>query len=142
MGMENSDEVLEEAGTVMPNPKTLVPSTLNKANVLFMGAVENGYFNPVPDLKHSPPRWEPGSYSIAEGKWPSPNLTADLLDLTPYNGKSILVIASDWNQEVISEARIFGVLDKVACDVIQKFAYEHMQDREEEIAVYISGIGN
>jgi hypothetical protein len=140
--MENSDEVLEEAGTVLPNPKTLVPSTLNKANVLFMGAVENGYFNPVPDLKHSPPRWEPGSYSIAEGKWPSPSLTADLLDLTPYNGRAILVIASDWNQEVISEARIFGVLDKVACDVLQKFSYEHMQDREEEIAVYISGIGN
>jgi hypothetical protein len=140
--MNDAEETLEEAGTVMPHPKTLVPTTLNKANVLFMGAVENGYFNPGPDLKNSPPRWEPGTYSIAAGKWPSPNLTADLLDLTPYNGQSIMVIASDWNQEVISEARIFGVLDKVACDVIQKFAYEHMQEREQEIASYISGISN
>jgi hypothetical protein len=140
--MNISDETQEEAGTVLPSPETLVPSTLKKPNVLFMGAVENGYFNPVPDLKQSPPRWEPGLYSIAAGKWPSPNLTADLLDLSPYEGKSIMVIASDWNQEVISEARIFGTLDKVACDVLQKFAYEHMQEKEEEIASYISGINN
>ncbi|MBX0334259.1 hypothetical protein K3G39_13530 [Pontibacter sp. HSC-14F20] len=140
--MINEEETLEETGTVLPDPQTLVPTTLNKSNVLFIGAVENGYFNPVPDMKHSPPRWEPGTYSLAAGKWPSPNLTADLLDLTPYNGQSIMVIASDWNEEVISEARIFGVLDKVACDVIQKFAYEHMQDKEEEIASYISGISN
>jgi hypothetical protein len=140
--MDTPEETLEEAGTVLPNPKTLVPNTLQKANVLFMGAVENGYFMPVPDLKQSPPRWEPGSYSITAGNWPSPNLSAALLDLTPYNGQSIMVIASDWNQEVISEARIFGVLDKVACDVLQKFAYEHMQEKEEEIASYISGISN
>lgn len=140
--MNDAEETLEETGTVLPNPKTLVPTTLSKANVLFIGAVKNGYFNPVPDLKNSPHRWEPGMYSIAAGKWPSPNLSADLLDLSPYNGKSIMVIASDWNQEVISEARIFGVLDNVACDVIQKFAYEHMQEKEEEIASYISGISN
>lgn len=140
--MDNSEEKLEEAGTVMPDPKTLVPSTLIKANVLFMGPVVNGYFLPVPDKKQTPPRWEPGSYSITAGKWPSPNLTADLLDLTPYNGNSIMVIASDWNKEVISQARIFGVLNNVACDVIQKFTFEHLQEKEEEIAVYISGIGN
>lgn len=140
--MENSDETLEEAGTTLPHPKTLVPNTLKRANVLFVGTVENGYFKPAPDLRHSPPRWEPGLYRIAAGKWPSPNLTADLLDLAPYNGKAIMVIASDWNEEVISEARLFGVLDKVACDVIQKFAYEHMQEKEEEIASYISGISN
>jgi hypothetical protein len=83
-----------------------------------------------------------GSYSIAAGKWPSPNLTADLLDLTPYNGQAIMVVASAWNQEVISEARIIGVLDKESCDVIQKFAYEHMQEKESEIASYITGISN
>lgn len=140
--MNDAEETLEEADTVLPDPQTLVPATLNKANVLFIGLVENGYFNPVPDLKQDPPRWEPGLYSIATGKWPSPNLTADLLDLTPYNGNAIMVIASDWNREVISEARVFGVLDKVACDVLQKFAYEHMQDKEAEIAAYISGISN
>ncbi|PVY39733.1 hypothetical protein [Pontibacter virosus] len=140
--MNDAEETLEETGTVLPDPKTLVPTTLNKANVLFIGPVEDGYFKPAPDHKESPPRWEPGQYSLAAGKWPSPNLTADLLDLTPYNGQAILVIASDWNQEVISEARIFGVLDKVACDVLQKFAYGHMQDKEEEIASYISGISN
>ena len=142
IGMNEPEETLEEAGTVLPDPKTLVPNTLSKPNVLFIGAVENGYFNPMPDLKQDPPRWEPGLYSIAAGKWPSPNTTADLMDLTPYNGNSIMVVASEWNQEVISEARIFGVLDKVACDVIQKFAYEHMQEKEAEIASYISGISN
>lgn len=140
--MNDAEEKLEEAGTVLPHPQTLVPTTLNKANVLFIGPVENGYFKPLPDLKQSPPRWEPGTYSLAAGKWPSPNLIADLLDLAPYNGQAIMVIASDWNQEVISEARIFGVLDKVACDVLQKFAYGHMQEKEEEIASYISGISN
>jgi hypothetical protein len=140
--MDNAEEKLEETGTVMPDPQALVPSTLNKANVLFMGPVVNGYFLPVPDKKETPPRWEPGSYSLAAGKWPSPNLTADLMDLTPYNGNALMVIASDWNQEVISQARIFGVLNNVACDVIQKFAFEQLQEKEEEIAVYISGIGN
>ena len=140
--MENPEETLEEAGTVLPDPKTLVPTTLKKPSVLFMGAVNDGYFMPVPDLKESPPRWEPGSYSIAAGKWPSPNLTADLMDLTLYNGQSILVVASDWNEEVISEARILGVMDNITCDVLQKFAYELMQEKEEEIASYISGINN
>ncbi|MBD1395772.1 hypothetical protein H9Q13_01225 [Pontibacter sp. JH31] len=140
--MEHPEKTLEETGTVMPDPKTLVPNTLKKDNVLFMGAVEDGYFMPVPDIKHSPPRWEPGSYRIAAGKWPSPNLSADLVDLTHYNGQSIMLIASNWNEEVISEARIFGVLDRVSCDVLQKFAYEHMQETEEEIASYISGISN
>lgn len=140
--MNDPEEKLEETGTVLPAPETLVPNTLSKPNALFLGAVENGYFNPVPDLKQHPPRWKPGSYSITAGKWPSPNLTADLLDLSPYEGNSIMVIASAWNEEVISEARIFGVLDKVACDVLQKFAYGHMQEKEEEIASYISGINN
>lgn len=140
--MNDAEETLEGAETVLPAPETLVPTTLNKANVLFIGPVENGYFKPAPDHKEQPPRWEPGLYSLAAGKWPSPNTTADLLDLTPYNGQAILVIASDWNKEVISEARIFGVLDKVACDVLQKFAYGHMQEKETEIASYISGISN
>ncbi len=140
--MEETNKALEETGTVLPAPKTLVPSTLNKVNVLFMGPVKQGYFLPVPDLKQSPPRWEPGSYRITTGKWPSPNRIADLLDLSPYEGQSILVIASDWDKEVISQARVFGVLSNVACDVIQKFAYEHLQGKEEEIARYISGIGN
>ncbi len=142
IGMDEPEDTLEEAGTVLPDPKMLVPPTLSKANVLFIGPVDEGYFKPVPDLKNDPPRWEPGVYSLAAGKWPSPNLTADLLDLSPYNGQAIMVIASDWNQEVISEARIIGVVDKVSCDVLQKFAYEHMQEKEQEIASYISGISN
>lgn len=140
--MDTPEEVLDDADAILPSPKTVLPKALNKVNVLFMGPVENGYFKPVPDKAHTPPRWEQGSYSLAAGKWPSPNLTADLMDLTPYNGYSIMVIASEWNKEVISQARIFGVLNNPARDVINKFAYEQLQEKEDEIATYISGISN
>ncbi|WP_242917832.1 hypothetical protein [Pontibacter liquoris] len=140
--MENPEEALEKAGTLLPDPMALVPSALKEVNVLFIGPVVNNYFIPAPDKKQTPPRWEQGSYRLASGKWPSPGSTADLMDLTPYNGSSIMVIASAWNEEVISQARIFGVLNNVACEVIQTFAYEHLQEKEEEITVYISGIGN
>lgn len=140
--MENADKMLEEAGTVLPNPKSLVPESLNEVNVLFMGPVENGYFKPVPDKRNTPPRWEAGSYSLAAGKWPSPSLTAALMDLSTYNGYSIMVIASEWNEEVISQARIFGVLNNTACDVVNKFAYEHLQEKEDDISAYVSGISN
>ncbi|WP_242929166.1 hypothetical protein [Pontibacter vulgaris] len=140
--MDNTDDILEETGTVLPDPKTILPETLNEKHVLFMGPVQNGYFMPVADKLNSPPRWEQGTYSLTAGKWPSPNLTADLMDLSPYNGNSIMVIATTWNKEVISQAKIFGVLNNVACDVIQKFVFEKLQEKEEEIAVYISGIGN
>lgn len=140
--MENTDEVLDESGTVLPNPQALVPPVLQNMNVLFMGPVENGFFKPVPDKSNTPPRWNPGSYSLTAGKWPSPNLKADLMDLTSYNGYSIMVIASDWNEEVISQARIFGVLNNTAQDVVNKFAFEKLQEKEDEIATYISGIGN
>jgi hypothetical protein len=140
--MELPDEIVDEAGAVLPNPQPMMPCILQDVNVLFIGPVENGYFKPVPDKTNTPPRWQPGNYSLTAGKWPSPNLTADLIDLTPYNGYSIMVIASKWNEEVISQARIFGVLDNVACDVINKFSFEKLQEKEDEIAAYISGIAN
>ncbi len=135
-------EVTEESGKVMPNPQALLPNALQEVNVVFMGPVVDGYFQPVPDKLNNPPRWEQGSYSIASGKWPSPNLNADLMDLTPYNGYAILVVASAWNKEVISKARVFGVLTTMASDVVAKFAYENLQEKEDEIAAYISGISN
>lgn len=135
-------KTIKEEDTVKPNPQPVVPRALGKVNVLFMGPVENGYFKPVPDKANTPPRWEQGNYSLAAGKWPSPNLNADLMDLTPYNGYSIMVIASAWNQEVISQARVFGVLNSTAQDVLTKFAYETLQAKEDEIAAYISGISN
>ena len=140
--MDTPEEVLEDGDAVLPNPKAVVPKALNKVNVLFMGPVENGYFKPVPDKVNTPPRWEQGTYSLAAGKWPSPGSTADLMDLSYYNGYSIMVMASEWNEEVISQARIFGVLNNSARDVINKFAYQHLQEKEDEIATYISGIDN
>lgn len=140
--MANSEEVLDENDAVLPNPQAILPGALKEVNVLFMGPVENGYFKPVSDKVNTPPRWEKGNYRLAAGKWPSPNLTADLMDLTPYNGYYIMVMASEWNEEVISQARIFGILNTSAGDVINKYAYEHLQEKEDEIATYISGIGN
>lgn len=140
--MEQPEDTLNEANTIKPDPQPVLPNALQEINVLFMGPVENGYFKPFPDKLHTPPRWEQGSYSLAAGKWPSPNLNADLMDLTPYNGYSLMVMASAWNKEVISQARIFGVLNNIGCDVIHKFAYDTIQAKEEEIAVYISGISN
>ncbi|GAB3812174.1 hypothetical protein [Pontibacter rugosus] len=140
--MDTPAETVDESGAVLPNPKALVPNSLQEVNVIFMGPVVDGYFQPVPDKANTPPRWEQGSYSLTAGKWPSPGLTSDLMDLTPYNGYSILVMASAWNKEVISQARVFGVLTTMACDVISNFAYENLQDKEDEIAAYISGISN
>ncbi|GAB3202484.1 hypothetical protein ABID22_004136 [Pontibacter aydingkolensis] len=140
--MNTPEEVLEEGSNVLPNPQAMVPNALKKVNVLFIGPVENGYFKPVPDKANTPPRWEQGSYSLAANQGPSTGTTADLMDLSHYNGYSIMVMASEWNKEVISKARIFGVLDNTARDVINKFAYVHLQEKEEEIATYISGIGN
>jgi hypothetical protein len=140
--MDTAEEMIEESGAVLPNPKAVVPKALQDVNVIFMGPVEDGYFKPVADKLNNPPRWEKGSYSIAAGKWPSPGLTADLMDLIPYNGYAIMVIASAWNEEVISQARVFGVLNTMASDVIAKFAYEHLQEKEEEITAYISGTSN
>jgi hypothetical protein len=140
--MDTPEEVLDESDAVLPNPKAVIPKALNKVNVLFMGPVENGYFKPVPDKMNTPPRWKAGNYSLAAGKWPSPGSTADLMDLTHYNGYSLMVMASEWNEEVISQARIFGVLNNSARDVINKFTYEHLQKKEDEIASYISGIDN
>ncbi len=138
----NSDNEIVKKGTLLPDPKELVPETLSDTNVLFMGPVEDGYFKPVPDKLNTPPRWEQGTYSLAAGKWPSPNLSADLMDLAPYNGYSIMVIASAWNKEVISHARIIGVLDNTTQDVITKFAFDKLQEKEDEIAGYVSGLSN
>ncbi|MCX2740926.1 hypothetical protein [Pontibacter anaerobius] len=140
--MDAPEEVLDESGTVLPNPKALVPKALQEVNVLFIGPVEDGYFQPVQDMLHTPPRWEKGNYSITAGKWPAPGSTANLMDLSQYNGYAIMVMASAWDKEVISQARIFGVLNTMASDVIAKFAYEHQQGKEDEIAAYISGISN
>ena len=140
--MDTPEEALDETGAVLPNPKAVVPNALQEVNVVFMGPVVDGYFQPVPDNANTPPRWEQGSYSITAGKWPSTGLHTGLIDLTPYNGQGILVMASAWDKEVISQARIFGVLSSMACDVISKFAYEKLQEKEEEIAAYISGISN
>jgi len=140
--MDQPKETLSEANTVKPDPQPVLPSALQEVNVLFMGPVENGYFKPYPDKLNTPPRWKQGSYSLAAGKWTAASTTADLMDLSPYNGYSIMVMACAWNMEVISQARIFGVLNTQACDVLYKYAYESLQEKEEEIAAYISGISN
>jgi hypothetical protein len=135
-------EVTEESSEVLPNPKSLVPKALQKINVLFIGHVEEGYFHPAPDKLNNPPRWEQGAYNITTGKWPSPELTSNFIDLSEYNGDAIMVMASAWDTEVISQARIFGKLSQMACDVIVTFAYDKLQASEEEIAAFISGISN
>ncbi|ARS34575.1 hypothetical protein [Pontibacter actiniarum] len=140
--MDTPEEMMDEAGTTLPNPKAVIPNALQDVNVLFMGPVVDGYFQPVPDKVNTPPRWEQGSYSITADKWPPPSLSPNLMDLTPYNGYAIMVMASAWDKEVISQARIFGVLSTMANDVIANFAYDCLQEKEEEIAAYISGISN
>jgi hypothetical protein len=140
--MNAHEDIAEEHGALLPDPKAIVPNALQKVNVVFIGPVINGYFQPAPDNLQIPPRWEQGSYSLTAGKWPSEGIIPDMIDLTPYNGYSILVMASVWDKEVISQARIFGVLTNMASDVITKFAYDKLQEKEEEVASYISGINN
>ncbi len=137
-----NEEVIDESSNVLPHPKSLVPKALQEINVLFLGHVEDGYFHPVPDKLNNPPRWEQGSYSITSGKWPAPDLVPNFIDLSEYNGDAIMVMASAWDKEVISQARIFGKLSQMACDVIATFAYDKLQASEEEIAAFISGISN
>ncbi|GAA4436761.1 hypothetical protein GCM10023188_30200 [Pontibacter saemangeumensis] len=137
--MENTEEKLED-NVLMPNPLSMVPSALREVNALFIGPVADGFFQPTQDKLENPPRWEQGNYSLTAGKWPSqlPNL----MDLTPYNGYALMVIAAAWDKEVISQARIVGVMSKMAGDVLSKFAYLTLQEKEEEIAGYTSGLSN
>lgn len=137
--MENAEETLQDH-TLMPNPMAMVPSALREVNALFIGPVADGFFQATQDKLENPPRWEQGNYSLAAGKWPSkiPNL----MDLTSYNGYVLLVIAAAWDEEVISQARIVGVMTTMAGDVLSKFAYKTLQEKEEEIAGYTSGISN
>ena len=137
--MENAEETLEES-TLLPNPLAVVPSALRDVNALFIGPVADGFFQPVQDKLETPPRWEQGNYSLTAGKWPSKTL--NLMDLTSYNGYVLLVIAAAWDAEVISQARIVGVMDTMAGDVLSKFAYRTLQEKEEEIAAYTSGLSN
>ncbi len=139
--LDASSEKLEES---IPLEETAVLLTegLRPNNVLFMGPVLDGYFQPASDKLHNPPRWETGNYSITAGKWPTPSLVPNLTDLTPYNGYVIMVMATEWDKEVISHAKIFGIMDNASGDVVTKFAYQHMQEKEEEIAGYITGLSN
>jgi hypothetical protein len=137
-----NEEVLDESSNVLPNPKSLVPKALQEVNVLFLGHVNDGYFQPIPDKMNTPARWEQGNYSITSGKWPAPTLSSSFIDLSEYNGEAIMVMASAWDNEVISQARIFGKLNQMACDVIATFAFEKLQASEDEIAAFISGISN
>lgn len=145
--MENAEETLEDSkeetvkeNTLMPDPMAMVPISLREVNALFIGPVSNGFFQPTQDKLENPPRWEQGNYSLTAGKWPSkiPNL----MDLTPYNGYALVVIAAAWDTEVISQARIIGVMNLMAGDVLTKFAYLTLQEKEEEIAGYTSGLSN
>lgn len=141
--MENLEETIDETNTVLPHPEAMVPEGLREVNALFIGPVIEGYFQPVQDKLQTPPRWEQGSYSITAGKWPAPGQPASLMmDLTSYNGYVLLVIASAWDKEVISQARIIGITDTAAGDMLSKFAYQHLQEKEEEIAAYTSGLSN
>jgi len=137
--MENSEETLE-SNTILPNPMAMVPSALREVNALFVGPVADGFFQPTPDKLETPPRWEQGNYSLTAGKWPNP--VPNLMDLTPYNGYMIMVLAGAWDKEVISQARVIGVMTPMAGDVLSKFAYLTLQEKEEEIAGYTSGLSN
>lgn len=139
--IDESSDKLEEA-IPLEETATILTEGIRQNNVLFMGPVLDGYFQPASDKLHEPPRWETGNYSITAGKWPSPSLVPNLTDLTLYNGYVIMVMASEWDKEVISHAKIFGVMDNASGDVITKFVYQHLQEKEEEIAAYISGISN
>ncbi|MCC9134831.1 hypothetical protein ACFSKU_20010 [Pontibacter silvestris] len=142
--MDNSDieEVEESSEGTLEQPAVVLPQGLRAANVLFMGPVVDGFFQPVPDKLFTPPRWEQGNYRVTAGKWPTASTVPVFTDLTHYNGYYLLIMASGWEDKVISQARIIGVQDSSSGDVISKFAYATMQEKEEEIAVYISGIGN
>ncbi|QCR21101.1 hypothetical protein [Pontibacter sp. SGAir0037] len=140
--LEPSSEEVSDAARDLEVSAALLPKGLKKKNVLFMGPVVDGFFQPEKDKLHDPPRWEPGNYSLAAGKWPPPSLVPNFIDLTSYNGYVLMVMASEWDKEVISEARIFGVLDAGSGDVVGKFVYKNLQEKEEEIAAYISGISN
>ena len=137
--MENTEETLEE-NTLLPNPLAMVPAALRDVNALFIGPVADGFFQPAQDKLETPPRWEQGNYSLTAAKWPSK--TPSLMDLTSYNGYVLLVIAAAWDAEVISQARIVGVMNTMAGDVLSKFAYRTLQEKEEEIAGYTSGLSN
>ena len=100
----------------------------------------DGFFQPAQDKLEKPPRWEQGNYSLTATKWTS--RTPSLMDLTSYNGNVLLVIAAAWDAEVISQARIVGVMNTMAGDVLSKFAYRTLQEKEEEIAGYTSGLSN
>lgn len=136
---ESAEETLKET-TLMPDPMAMVPLSLQEVNALFIGPVSDGFFQPAQDKLENPPRWEQGNYSLAAGKWPSkiPNL----MDLTSYNGYALVVIAAAWDTDVISQARIIGVMNLMAGDVLTKFAYLTLQEKEEEIAGYTSGLSN
>lgn len=137
--MESAEETAKRDVT-LPNPVAIALKALGDVNALFVGPVTDGYFQAAQDKLEHPPRWEQGNYSITNGKWPSP--TPNLIDLSPYNGYVLVVIAAAWNEEVISEARIVGVMTAMAGDVITKFAYKGMQEKEDEIAAYTSGLSN
>lgn len=136
------EEISDQEDIILPDPKAIVPDALQEGNALFLGPVVDGFFQPNQDKLHSPPRWEQGNYSITAGAWPPPSLVPNLMDLTSYNGYVLLVIASDWDSEVISQARILGVMDAMAGDILSKFIYQHLQEKEEEVAAYTSGLSN
>jgi len=136
------EETVDETNTILPDPKAIVPDALQEGNALFLGPVMDGFFQPNQDKLHTPPRWEQGNYSITADAWPPPSLVPNLMDLTSYNGYVLLVIASAWDSEVISQARILGVMDAMAGDILSKFTYQHLQEKEEEIAAYTSGLSN
>lgn len=133
------EEVVKEP-TALPDPVAVALKALGKVNALFIGPVADGYFQASQDKLENPPRWEQGNYSLTSGKWPAP--TPNLMDLSSYNGFVIVVIASAWNEEVISQARIVGVMTTMAGDVLTKFAYRELQEKEDEIASYTSGLSN
>ncbi len=137
--LEKTDETIETP-TILPNPAAVLPNALREGCALFIGPVTDGYFQAAQDKHQHPPRWEQGNYSLTAGKWPNP--IPNLIDLTPYNGYVILVLAADWDKEVISQARVLGVMTTMAGDVLTKFAYATMQEKEEEIDAYTSGISN
>ncbi|MCJ8167437.1 hypothetical protein MKJ04_21530 [Pontibacter sp. E15-1] len=137
--MEKTADKIENP-TLLPHPIAVVPNALREESALFIGPVSDGFFQASQDKLESPPRWEQGNYSLTAGKWPSP--IPNLIDLTPYNGYVLVVIAADWDKEVISQARIVGVMTAMAGDVLTKFAYSTLQEKEEEIDAYTSGISN
>ncbi|WP_347158588.1 hypothetical protein [Pontibacter chitinilyticus] len=142
--MDNAEETVEEQNILLPDPMVVVPDALQEGNALFLGPVADGFFQPTQDRLHTPPRWELGNYSLTAGIWPPVTGTPlpSFMDLTSYNGYMLLVIASAWDKEVISQARIIGVLSTMAGDVMSKFGYQHLQEKEEEIAAYTSGLSN